>query len=214
MEKEDKDRKKEYSRKREHRWERNNSRNIRSKANTKCPVGYFLVNILQPVGFCSTVVTSPHKMGSANTPPLKTYRSGFCNSLFLLSVRARSFRICLSFQRGRPADPFYCDLTAFMGVWIYLPYLLSPSYLSCVLCGGSWDSGSRQHARDWGEELRTDVPPSSDLSGDRRDEKIPSEMNGAIHTSQSCCFRLHLCLKQYSSPPWILTQLRISDRDE
>lgn len=116
VEKEDKDRKKEYSRKREHRWERNNSRNIRSKANTKCPVGYFLVNILQPVGFCSTVVTSPHKMGSANTPPLKTYRSGFCNSLFLLSVRARSFRICLSFQRGRPADPFYCDLTAFMGV--------------------------------------------------------------------------------------------------
>lgn len=124
-------------------------------------------------------------MGNENTAPLKISRAGFCNSLFLLSVRAGSFRIRLSFQRGQLADPFYWGLTAFMAIQIYLPNLLSPSYLSCVLCGGSWDSGSRHHARDWGEELRTDVPPSSDLSGDRRDEKIPSEMNGAIHTSQS-----------------------------
>lgn len=99
--------KKEHSRKGEHRWERNNSRNSSSKASTKCPMGYLLVNILQPVGFCSTVLTSPHKMGNENTPLLKISSAGSCNSLFLLSVRAGSFRIRLSFQRGQSADPFY-----------------------------------------------------------------------------------------------------------
>lgn len=52
------------------------------------------------------------------------------------------------------------------------------------------------------------------LSEKKENEEILSEINGAIHTFQSSCFKLHICLKSYSSPSCILAQFCISDFDE
>lgn len=103
---------------------------------------------------------------------------------------------------------FYWDLTISAGMWTSL--LALPLCLSFVPYRGNWEV----QRVSWIEEVRTGMLHSSFLSEKKEDEKILPEMNGAIHTFQSCCFKLYICLKPHSSPSCILTQFSTCDFDE
>lgn len=136
--------------------------------------------------------------------------TGFCNSLLLPQ--------CESWvsQKQHTTPVVYLPVP-FIEIWQSLWMGLSSATCSPPLpfmCTLQRELRCCKQTASWSEELRIDVLHSSFLSGKREDDKILPEMNGAIHTSQSCCFKLHLCFKPYSSPSCIVTQLRTPDCDE
>ena len=153
-----------------------------------------------------------HRRGNWKTLPLST-----CLGLVSLIpsscpvVRSGSLEAASRSSLIYLSVPF---IEIWQSLWIcefLLPYLLSPSLFHVYPTEGLWCC---KPTASWGEELRTDVLHSSFLSGKKEDEKILPEINGAIHMSRSCCIKLHLCLKPYSSPFCILTQLRTCNYDE
>lgn len=135
--------------------------------------------------------------------------SGFCNTPLLPQRESWVSQK----QRTTPErSTFHSRLLRSEGLCEYVnlsSYTCSPplSFICSLHRELRW---CRQTA-SWDEEQRIDVLHFSFLSVKGEDEKILPEMNGVIHTSQYCYFKLHLCLKPYSSPSCILTQLRTSE---
>lgn len=136
--------------------------------------------------------------------------SVFCYHSSCFSMRAGSLRSSIPLHSGLPSHHFYWDLTFLADMWTYPSLFALPLYLSFVPCRRNWDV---QRA-SWIEELRTGILHSSLLSEKKEDDKILPEMNGVILIFQSCCFKLHICLKLCLSLSCILAQFSRSDFDE